>query len=237
MFYAYTAYAATLVSWSVLLVLSPFWHREIAFGIGWLFTFLIIPIYYFKLVEALHRNIKQLHIESQKSSYKALHDELTGLANRAMFEEDLKRHINKNIPFGLFFIDLDTFKEINDKYGHDIGDRVLQEAANRIHSVIHNAYRLGGDEFVGIVRYKDDNHLQHIAENLIFTLTMPCKNSNITLSASVGIAHYPFDAQREFDIKKDADIAMYAAKQAGKNRYIFFKDTIQKKEEENYADI
>lgn len=126
--------------------------------------------------------------------------------------------------FALFFIDLDGFKKINDEYGHDVGDRVLIEASKRLQNIIEHTYRLGGDEFVCIKHFESEKELQNIAKNLMFNLTMPCKDGKIILSGSVGISRFPEDATTAFDLKKRADLAMYAAKQAGKNRYYFYKD-------------
>jgi diguanylate cyclase (GGDEF)-like protein len=224
----YTAYATVLVSWTVLIVTSTYWLDEKAVAVGWLVTYLILPLYYFRLVSKLHENIQILHTHVEESAHKAGHDELTTLGNRYLFDVDLKKFISRfeshGDNFALFFIDLDSFKEINDKHGHDIGDKVLMEASKRLRTIIPNTYRLGGDEFVCMVYYKNENELKNIAKNLMFNLTMPCKNSKIILSGSIGIARFPDDAQSEFDIKKRADLAMYAAKKAGKNRYYFYAE-------------
>ncbi|WP_457747486.1 diguanylate cyclase domain-containing protein [Sulfurimonas sp.] len=223
----YIAYSTTLISWIVLITRSPFWIENRAFAIGWLLTFIIVPLYYFALVKKLHINIDKLHVYAQDSEHKALHDELTGLPNRALFDTHLQDYIaifsKKNKKFALFFVDLDSFKNINDTYGHDIGDKVLVEASQRLHKSIGNAYRLGGDEFVSIAEYNDDKELENIAKNLVLTLSMPCKKSEITLSASIGISRFPVDGQSKFDLKKHADLAMYRAKESGKNRFCFYK--------------
>jgi len=220
---AYTAYILVLLSWIVLITTSDFWIQNRSFALGWLFAYLVLPLYYFKLVDKLHKNLDVLHQHAEISEHKALHDDLTGISNRAMFEVELKKYLRQDAMFALFFIDLDAFKEINDMYGHDVGDRVLIEASRRIENIIEKSYRLGGDEFVCIKHYENERELKNIAKSLMFNLTMPCKDSKIVLSASIGIARYPDDARTEFDIKKRADLAMYAAKQAGKNRYYFYE--------------
>jgi len=225
---AYISYVAVLFAWLVLMNVSPFWLQEKAFAIGWLITFIVLPLYNFKLVEALHSNVEKLHALADKSEHMATHDRLTGLKNRYAFDEELHHFIDdyyhNGEKFALFFIDLDAFKNINDRYGHDIGDRVLKEAAKRLVHVIANTYRLGGDEFVAVAKYRSDEELKNIAKNLLFNLTLPCKNGEVYLAASIGISRYPDDGESEFDIKKRADEAMYHAKQSGKNRYFFYSD-------------
>ncbi|QOP46541.1 GGDEF domain-containing protein [Sulfurimonas paralvinellae] len=223
---AYTAYVAVLISWMVLITTSTYWLDERAMAIGWLITYLVIPLYYFKMVSQMHEYITILYENVEESAHKARHDELTALGNRYLFDADLNEYISRfhhdAKPFALFFVDLDSFKKINDEYGHDIGDKVLVEASRRLESIILDTYRLGGDEFVCMTHYENANELENIAKNLMFNLTMPCKDSNIVLSASIGIARFPDDATSDFDIKKRADLAMYAAKQAGKNRFYFY---------------
>ena len=225
---AYIAYAAVLFAWAVLMQSSPFWLEERAVSIGWLITFTVLPLYNFKLLEVLHKNVEKLHEMADLSKHMATHDRLTDLKNRYAFDEELHHYIDnyyhKGEKFALFFIDLDAFKAINDKYGHDIGDRVLKEAATRIQKVITNSYRLGGDEFVAIASYRSNEELQNLAQNLLFNLTMPCKNGEIPLGASIGISRYPDDGESEFEIKKRADQAMYRAKQNGKNRFFFYSE-------------
>jgi diguanylate cyclase (GGDEF)-like protein len=230
---AYIAYITVIVTWTTLLLMSDFWSESRNFAYGWLIAYIVLPLYYFKLVDKLHSNVEDLQNYASESTHKALHDQLTGMSNRTLFEEDLREFIQyykiSREKFALFFVDLDAFKEINDLHGHDVGDRVLVEASKRVRSVIEDSYRLGGDEFVAIVKYESESQLQNIAKSLMFNLTMPCKDNRITISASIGIACFPDDAITEFDIKKRADIAMYSAKESGKNRYVFYSDTLTKK--------
>ena len=223
---AYIAYGTVLISWALLITTSDFWIQNSSFAFGWLLAYIVIPLYYFKLVERLHQNIKHLHHYAQDSSYKAYHDQLTGIANRLVFEKDLNYYIQEykkhKQKFALMFIDLDAFKEINDKHGHDIGDRVLVKAAQRLVDIVAHTYRLGGDEFVCMLPYEKEDELKTKVTNLIRHLTLPCDKKNLHLSASIGVARFPSDAQTSFDIKKRADMAMYAAKNGGKNRYAFY---------------
>jgi len=225
---AYTAYIAVLLSWLILITFSDFWREHLNFAIGWFFAYIVIPLYYFQLVSRLQETLLRLRLYAEESKYKAFHDHLTGASNRAQFNEDLSKFIElynqEENYFALFFVDLDSFKEINDLYGHDIGDKVLIEAYRRLSQVIKSCYRLGGDEFVCIVKYRDEAELRCYAKKLIERLTMPCDNFDIRLSGSVGVARFPEDATNEFELKKRADIAMYIAKQKGKNCFCFYKD-------------
>lgn len=221
---AYTAYVTVIFSWIVLIATSSFWMQNSSFAIGWLLAYIVLPLYYFRLVDKLRRHLQIVQHYAQESEHKALHDGLTGISNRALFEEELKKYMLQGDKFALFFVDLDAFKEINDHYGHDVGDKVLIEASKRLQNIIANTYRLGGDEFVCIKHYENENELRNIAKNLMFNLSMPCKDSKVVLSGSIGIARFPEDAETEFDIKKRADLAMYAAKQAGKSRYCFYTE-------------
>jgi diguanylate cyclase (GGDEF)-like protein len=225
---AYTAYILVIIIWLVIMFQSEFWIKNRLFAIGWLLAYIVLPLYYFKLVQKLQNSLRELHIYADESSYKASHDQLTGAPNRIQFNSDLKCFIeevdSKGEKFALFFTDLDGFKSVNDRYGHDIGDVVLIEAFKRLEYVLSKSYRLGGDEFVSIVKYKQESELLEYANDLIHILSMPCDKLEISLAGSIGIACFPEDAKSEYDIKKGADMAMYRAKQLGKNRYCFYRE-------------
>lgn len=222
----YITYANVLLGWSVLLYFSDFWHQNLDMGFGWLIAYAVIPLYFFKLVKELHRNIFQLYKEVDDSKYKALHDPLTKLPNRIYFNDMLERYIQeykkKGDKFALIFIDLDAFKAINDSFGHEIGDEVLIEVSKRIATLNSFISRLGGDEFVALVKFKSKDELDRKLKKLMKTLNKECLDDTIQLSASIGVALYPDDAQTMYDLKKRSDLAMYKAKAEGKNRYVYF---------------
>jgi len=222
-------YGLTILSWSLLIYVSPYLKEHLPFAFGWLIAYIIIPLYYFKLIQKLQETIKKLHQQVDNSLYKAGHDPLTNLPNRYLFEETLDKHIQKyqknGKKFALFFIDLDGFKQINDIYGHDSGDQVLIDIAQTIQAINSNSARLGGDEFVSIVEYKDKNKLIKYAQNFVSNLQKAYQeNTEISLSASIGIACYPEDTTSKYDLKKYADKAMYKAKIHGKNTYSFYNN-------------
>jgi len=161
----FITYGMVLIAWLVLLDNSPFWIQNKAVGLGWLVAYMVIPLYFFKLLQKLHTKAKE-------ADYKATHDHLTDLTNRFMFDEILQQYIKeaKEKEFALIFVDLDGFKEINDSFGHLIGDKVLVEASRRIEEVSDFTSRLGGDEFVSIITYKNRQELTKHLDNLLQNL-------------------------------------------------------------------
>ena len=164
-------------------------------------------------------------------------DGLTGLANRSLLGDRLERALAQarrhETKVGLIFIDLDGFKWINDTLGHDVGDELLIEAARRLQECVRaedTVARLGGDEFTVVVqRVTDAESLHNIAEKVVAAMREPFDlgGRSQRLSASVGITVYPEDGKDVQSLLKNADIAMYKAKQAGKNRYQFYAHHMQ----------
>lgn len=152
----------------------------------------------------------------------AYFDHLTQLPNRLYFEEELNKTINyhsrRNFSFALFFIDLNDFKKVNDSLGHDVGDQLLYEAAQRMKNTLREEdtiARMGGDEFTIIVQSDNENeHLMTVANKLLeaFFIPIHIKKHKIYTIPSIGIAKFPDDAQSASDLLKLADIAMYKAK-------------------------
>ncbi|TNF07470.1 MAG: EAL domain-containing protein [Gammaproteobacteria bacterium] len=179
----------------------------------------------------------------------AFYDNLTGLANRRLFKSYLSSAIaacaRDQKKLALLFIDLDNFKVINDHYGHQIGDRVLAEFANRIKritrgtdlvSVINpeensNIARLAGDEFAILLSGLTDTMATvSVAERILESTHQPVEidNHKLYVQASIGIATYPDDALNADELIRHADAAMYQAKTSGKHTYHFFSKTLSK---------
>jgi diguanylate cyclase (GGDEF)-like protein/PAS domain S-box-containing protein len=164
-------------------------------------------------------------------------DLLTGLPNRSMFHDRLEHEIKKasraGLPLALMFIDLDHFKEVNDTLGHDMGDILLTEAARRLSSCIRQVdtvARLGGDEFTIIMDGLDDRgSVERVARDILTKLAEPfrLKIETVYLSASIGITLYPDDATEVDALLKNADQAMYAAKNQGRNHFNYFTPSMQ----------
>jgi diguanylate cyclase (GGDEF)-like protein len=163
---------------------------------------------------------------------RAHQDSLTNLPNRALFEDRLQQALARagrtggNV--GMLCIDLDGFKEINDRYGHEAGDWLLQQVARRLTGFIRKAdtvARIGGDEFVaavGDVRERDD--LANISRTLVRLLAEPYTFGGVTFrtTASVGAALFPADGKSCEDLRRHADLAMYRAKESGRNMFQMF---------------
>jgi len=176
----------------------------------------------------------QLRLNEQTTllKYQANHDALTGLPNRTLFADRLSQAIisskRLNEKFALLFIDLDQFKKINDSLGHHIGDEVLVEASHRLQGAIREndtLSRLGGDEFTVILKdIKNSQSAAKVAQKLVDVMNLPIQSTlhKLHITSSIGISIYPDDATNESNLIKYADVAMYRAKDEGRNNYQFY---------------
>lgn len=165
-------------------------------------------------------------------------DSLTGLTNRQMLHDRLEQEIKKAHRGGtrvaLLYLDLDEFKYVNDTLGHDVGDRLLIEAARRINRSVREAdtiARQGGDEFIIVMGdLTDVDDVSRAADEILEQLSLPFQLGveMAYVSASMGITFYPDDALRAEDLLRNADQAMYAAKARGRNCYQHFTSSMQK---------
>jgi diguanylate cyclase (GGDEF)-like protein/PAS domain S-box-containing protein len=175
----------------------------------------------------------------KKIQYQATHDALTGLPNRLMFSQLLNQAIKSarryKRQFAVLFLDLDRFKIINDTMGHDAGDELLQEISARLKNTLRAVditARLGGDEFVILIEeVSDSNNVVTVAHKILTSIIKPITlmGQENRITVSIGISMYPKDAQDEQSLMKNADIAMYLAKEEGKNNYQFYSEDIQSK--------
>ncbi len=160
--------------------------------------------------------------EVEKMRYSAYHDELTGLPNRTLLldrlNQALARAKRQHKQLALLLLDLDGFKDVNDRLGHAAGDKLLQRVAERLLSCVRGgdtACRYGGDEFVLLLPEVDDGkHALDVAHKIRARLAKPyvVDDYPIAVTASVGVAVYPVDGMNRSDLIKQADIAMYLAK-------------------------
>ena len=171
--------------------------------------------------------------DSQSHLYRlAHHDTLTGLPNRLLFRDRLTQAISKaernRTGLAILFLDLDRFKIINDTLGHDVGDDLLVEVAERLQRQCRQSdtvARLGGDEFVFVLEaVSNRKDAAVVAEKIMAALTQPVhiKGHELTISTSIGIALYPEDCGELEGVIKCADIALYAAKDIGRSNYQFY---------------
>lgn len=196
----------------------------------------ISAYYYAKVMNYVH----SLYLEGIEDL--AYLDQLTGLANRWSFENwaagKLLEQENSTKITAMVFIDIDNFKSINDTYGHDVGDRVLQHFAKRLRNNVRNKdrktdkhdysiARFAGDEFVLLLYdVKKIDDLESILNRIshLFTESYQSSERINTLTVSVGVSLYPHDASTLSELTRCADKAMYAAKHSGKNQYRFYSD-------------
>ncbi|WP_206099423.1 sensor domain-containing diguanylate cyclase [Rheinheimera riviphila] len=159
----------------------------------------------------------------------AHHDSLTGLPNRLYFQQQLSATLQLTLQqhktMALMFIDLDNFKTVNDSFGHDYGDEVLQLVSARMQQVLRGQdllCRLGGDEFAVLLSELNDiRHAESLAERLIAAVRLPMviREHLMPVGATIGLAFCPLDASEPATLLQKADEAMYAAKRAGKNTF------------------
>lgn len=171
--------------------------------------------------------------------YQANHDLLTGLANRVLLLEKLKSFIENadqsHHQFGVLFLDLDRFKLVNDSLSHEAGDIILCAVTDRLKSFIGEndvLARLGGDEFVILTTHEDLHaHLTLLANKLLnsFNESFNLDEHQISLSTSIGICIYPRDGRSHDVLLRNADTAMYRAKELGANQFMFYTDELNKR--------
>jgi len=200
---------------------------------------------YEEVLKVLEELEKEKEILEEKVKERTFHleklakfDTLTDLPNRHMFKEELSLTLHSakllKKPFTLLFVDLDNFKEVNDTYGHEAGDILLQTIAKRFSKVVRNqdvVSRLGGDEFTIILKgMNEKDKINQIVKKIIEEANKPIQINDkvkVNVSASVGI--YIFNPEDTIeDIIANADIAMYKAKQSGKNRFIYYDNSMKK---------
>lgn len=176
-------------------------------------------------------DVTGLRAVQDKLNYLAHHDPLTGLPNRLLFDERLDHAISiakdKNTQCLLLFLDLDSFKVVNDTLGHAMGDELLRVVASRLKSALRTSdtvARFGGDEFLILAGSTLPAYAAQLAEKILDALRVPIvlADDAITVMGSIGIAIYPDHGSDRHHLLRSADIAMYSAKSQGRNRYQFY---------------
>ena len=184
----------------------------------------------------INKNLQKVISKKEKAEqslqYLAYHDELTGLPNKNLLVDRIKQSIKTsardNQQMAILFLDLDRFKNINDSLGHIIGDRLLQEVSCRLFNTLRShdtISRNGGDEFVVVLeRLKNSSEAINVAKKIIecLTDTFDIHSHKIHIGASIGISIYPSDGTTPLILLRNADTAMYRAKQAGGNQLQFY---------------
>jgi diguanylate cyclase (GGDEF)-like protein len=174
---------------------------------------------------------------AERLAHQAHHDALTGLPNRILLADRLEQAIARaeraDTGVAVILLDLDDFKVVNDSLGHNVGDRLLQEVAARLRGCMRSGdtvARLGGDEFVLVLPESDADVAGHVADKVLEVLDQPTKlfEHEVVTTPSVGISLYPDDGALPASLLQAADTAMYEAKRAGRNRYRFFAETMNR---------
>jgi len=208
-------------------------------------------------VQAILRNITERKQSEEKIIYMAYYDTLTNLPNRYLLKDRLKQALASAKKYerlvAILFLDLDNFKRINDTLGHEIGDQLLQSVADRLvrfmrksdtiarlsgNELEKTVARLGGDEFTVLlteVRYIQD--AAKVAQRIIDLFSQPfkIKDHDIYISSSIGISVYPYNADDVDTLLKNADMAMYHAKDQGRNNFQFYTESMNIATHERFA--
>lgn len=179
------------------------------------------------------RDITARKAIEERIHHLAQHDPLTGLPNRLLFSDRLQQALTsakrQKSHLAVMFLDLDNFKPVNDTFGHDVGDVLLQQAALRIRGNIREldtVARIGGDEFVVLLPIiETEQDALPVAEKIRNALSLPFNvaGHELSISSSIGIAVYPEHGVNEIELSKHADTAMYRSKQAGRNTVTLFQ--------------
>lgn len=185
-------------------------------------------------ISALNEEISASHEEAK---YLAYHDNLTGLPNRLLLYEQTDHAITlakrSDTMIAVMFLDLDGFKNINDTLGHTMGDRLLVDVSKRLKHTVRESdvvARIGGDEFIVMIEgIEEADTIHYMAEKILDSFSKPfvLRHQEWFVCTSIGIAVYPSDGINAVDLVKNADIAMYKAKENGKNQYILCSPQIK----------
>ena len=214
--------------------------------------FVITGFCVFILVQDIRRLMASLQLEYTKVKknrehiqYLAHHDPLTNLPNRllgeCLFKEKLAQSEGNGLQLALAFIDLDNFKPVNDALGHSAGDRFLQHISQSINEKLSNdecLIRFGGDEFIVLAaNITDRKHIETLCERLIKWCSSEFEvfQTNIVVSASIGVAIAPYDGAKFKQLCRKADVAMYEAKRNGRNRFEFYDVKFDEESDEKFS--
>lgn len=234
----HVAMLATTFGFLVASIANGLWQTHLPIATGLFVGILILPIFFSSILRRLDAANEELKRRIDESEYQATHDQLTKLPNRLLLEDRLghalsrARRGHKNLA--VLFIDVDNFKSINDNFGHPVGDALLTQYAERMSGSLREGdtlVRLGGDEFIVVLEdISESVQAAQFAERLLERITdyYHVNGYEFFVTASVGIAYYPDDGEDINSLMRNADTAMYKAKeQAGKSYEIYSREMSQ----------
>ncbi|MFA0115622.1 EAL domain-containing protein [Vibrio sp. 10N.261.46.E11] len=230
--------------WALTIGLDPNTHGFSSITLKLLLALIICSLlsYCFLYYAMLPRKLQNaVDLKTEQLHHLANTDMLTGLHNRRKFNKRLDEIIveveDKKVSYTLFYFDVDNFKEINDQFGHFVGDQVLKEISRRLNT--HFTYadtitRISGDEFALLTVCQSESQVNKTANKLINQLSASWSylNQTINLSVSMGVVQIPLDGDNSELIMKNVDFAMYQAKHNGRNQFNIFNQETRKKEAE-----
>lgn len=194
---------------------------------------------------AIYSDLTEHKAAQDRIQFLAQHDPLTGLPNRMLLQDRLTVAIaaaaREGHEVGVLFIDLDRFKTINDSLGHSVGDELIKGVTKRLQDAVRESdtvSRLGGDEFIVVLhRIRRSEDAAHVADAILAQLTAPIgiAGKELRVTASIGISVFPADGEDEEGLIKNADTAMFHAKERGRNNYQFFRPEMNARAGERLA--
>jgi len=226
-------------------------NKIILFTFILIFVFVGVMLYYFYIInyknfvekqnkileDSVKDKTRELQDKSEILKYQAEHDTLTKLPNRLLFldrlQQALKHARRRKQTVSILFLDLDRFKEVNDTYGHEAGDKLLKHVTARLKESVREedtVARLGGDEFTVIFQNLTQREVVKVVDKIMNYMQTPFHINNIELftTFSIGISNYPDDGDTSEILLRNADTAMYKAKDSGKNNYKFYNEEMTK---------
>jgi diguanylate cyclase (GGDEF)-like protein len=235
------------------LVWKPFAPgRQVTAALGpvLLLVLLLTTLVLYMLASRLARRTQDLEDSRHHAQHRAMHDDLTGLGNRAMFEQRLDEALSRarrhKSLLALLYIDLDRFKQVNDTLGHPAGDALIQQVAQRLVAEVRGydlVARLGGDEFAILIGEPEDARaVERICARIVAELERPfdLQGSQAFIGASIGVVITPLHGNDRTELTRKADIALYKAKNEGRSRFLFFTpdmDLDVRMREESYREL
>ncbi|SIS42233.1 diguanylate cyclase domain-containing protein [Salimicrobium flavidum] len=185
-----------------------------------------------ELERSINSMLGTLETNHEKTLHMAYYDQLTQVSNRFYLYKEFPRFAaNSDKKTAILFFDLDGFKQVNDTWGHEIGDKLLMKVSTRLKEYFSKdkviLSRIGGDEFVVVINYEDEEYLNTKISGIGEVLNKKYDFDEVStyISASIGVSLYPEDGTSLVQLLKNADIAMYKAKDLGKNNFVFHQDS------------